>query len=574
MAGNPHKWIPRNSDFRDLHQTIDGYGAVFSRLLLSRGLDTKDRIDDFLKPSLRKMHDPFLMPGMSAAVSRFKKALEGDESIWIFGDYDADGIISSAMLYNFLNTLGLKPDVYIPDRTSEGYDLNRDFLESVTGKADLVICVDCGTNSLSPREYVMDNAASPGVIACDHHNPAPCSYNQSERYIVVNPKLPGTVYPFMELSGAGVTFKFMTAVLRSLDAQKKKSFSKDYLTSLLDLVAVSTLADLMPLNGENRILVSHGLKRICSTSNPGLRKLMEISLADTSAVSEYDIGFVIAPRLNAAGRVKDAIESFRLLCCDSDDNHSIAGRLDKYNIKRQERQKEIFDEIMQKYAPAAGSYGKKIFIEYSDSWEEGMLGIVASDMVKVLNMPVILFRERNGLLKGSGRSIREFSLHRSLDKTKDLFKRFGGHDLACGITMELKNFDKFLHRMNKMAGEVLTDEDLLKKFIYDIEISFDEIDDSLMRDIDRLRPFGMGNPSPSFVTRGCMIEGVKRLKQGLHAKVFLKRDSMAMDGILFNIGRDRDALLYAGNTVDILYDISINSWMGRRSIQLRIRDLF
>jgi single-stranded-DNA-specific exonuclease len=574
MAENPHKWIPRKSDFEDLLLTIEGYCPVFSRLLLSRGLDSKDRIDEFLKPSLRKMHDPFLMPGMAAAVSRFKKALEGDENIWIFGDYDADGIISSALLYNFLGALGLNPDVYIPDRTSEGYDLNQDFLESVTGKADLVICVDCGTNSSAPREYVMDNTASPGVIACDHHNPAPCSYNQSERYIVVNPKLPGTVYPFRELSGAGVTFKFMTAVLRSLDAKKKKCFSSDYLNSLLDLVAVSTLADLMPLKDENRILVSYGLKRICRTSNPGLRKLMELSLPDASIVGEYDIGFIIAPRLNAAGRVKDAMDSFRLLCYDNDDNESIAGKLDMYNIQRQERQKEILDEIMDKYAAAAGLSGEKIFIKYSDSWEEGILGIVASDMVKVLNMPVILFREKDGLLKGSGRSIKEFSLHRSLGKTKDLFTRFGGHDLACGITMELKDFDEFLHRMNEMAGEVLTDEDLVKKYMYDIEISFDEIDDNLIRDIDMLRPFGMENPAPSFVTRGCMLEGVKRLKQGLHAKMFLKKDGIVMEGILFNISGDKDALLYPGNTVDILYDLSINLWMGRRSIQLKIRDLF
>jgi single-stranded-DNA-specific exonuclease len=574
MAENPHKWIPRKSDFEDLLQTIEGYCPVFSRLLLSRGLDSKDRIDEFLNPSLRKMHDPFLMPGMAAAVSRFKKALEGDENIWIFGDYDADGIISSALLYNFLGALGLNPDVYIPDRTSEGYDLNQDFLESVTGKADLVICVDCGTNSSAPREYVMDNTASPGVIACDHHNPAPCSYNQSERYIVVNPKLPGTVYPFRELSGAGVTFKFMTAVLRSLDAKKKKCFSSDYLNSLLDLVAVSTLADLMPLKDENRILVSYGLKRICRTSNPGLRKLMELSLPDASIVGEYDIGFIIAPRLNAAGRVKDAMDSFRLLCYDNDDNESIAGKLDMYNIQRQERQKEILDEIMDKYAAAAGLSGEKIFIKYSDSWEEGILGIVASDMVKVLNMPVILFREKDGLLKGSGRSIKEFSLHRSLGKTKDLFTRFGGHDLACGITMELKDFDEFLHRMNEMAGEVLTDEDLVKKYMYDIEISFDEIDDNLIRDIDMLRPFGMENPAPSFVTRGCMLEGIKRLKQGLHAKMFLKKDGIVMEGILFNISGDKDALLYPGNTVDILYDLSINLWMGRRSIQLKIRDLF
>jgi single-stranded-DNA-specific exonuclease len=574
MAENPHKWIPRKSDFEDLLLTIEGYCPVFSRLLLSRGLDSKDRIDEFLNPSLRKMHDPFLMPGMAAAVSRFKKALEGDENIWIFGDYDADGIISSALLYNFLGALGLNPDVYIPDRTSEGYDLNQDFLESVTGKADLVICVDCGTNSSAPREYVMDNTASPGVIACDHHNPAPCSYNQSERYIVVNPKLPGTVYPFRELSGAGVTFKFMTAVLRSLDAKKKKCFSSDYLNSLLDLVAVSTLADLMPLKDENRILVSYGLKRICRTSNPGLRKLMELSLPDASIVGEYDIGFIIAPRLNAAGRVKDAMDSFRLLCYDNDDNESIAGKLDMYNIQRQERQKEILDEIMDKYAAAAGLSGEKIFIKYSDSWEEGILGIVASDMVKVLNMPVILFREKDGLLKGSGRSIKEFSLHRSLGKTKDLFTRFGGHDLACGITMELKDFDEFLHRMNEMAGEVLTDEDLVKKYMYDIEISFDEIDNNLIRDIDMLRPFGMENPAPSFVTRGCMLEGVKRLKQGLHAKMFLKKDGIVMEGILFNISGDKDALLYPGNTVDILYDLSINLWMGRRSIQLKIRDLF
>jgi single-stranded-DNA-specific exonuclease len=576
MSDNPHKWIQRDTSVSTVSETVNGYSKAFSRLLYSRGLKTKPEVEAFLKPSLDKLHDPFLMPGARAAVSRIKQAIEKDEKIHIFGDYDADGIISAALMYNFLGKIAEYPEVYIPDRINEGYDLSLEFLKSVSGKADLVISVDCGTNNEQSQEYILNNPNSPDVIACDHHNPNLGKYNDDLRYIVVNPKLPGTDYPFRELSGAGVTFKFLIAVLRSLDGGKKKIFKREkkYLPKLLDLVAISTLADLMPLTGENRILVSKGLERIQETSNPGLKTLIDISLPNVERIKEYDIGFVLAPRLNAAGRVKDAMDSFRLLSDGDADSHKISKDLDACNIDRQEQQKDTFEEIISKYDPASRIPGEKIFIEYSSRWNEGILGIVASDMVKAFNIPIILFRERDGLLKGSGRSIKEFSLHKNLEKVKNLFIRFGGHDLACGITLESAKFDEFRKKMLSLAGNSLKDEDLLKKFKYDIELGFNEINTGFIQDIEMLRPFGKGNPSPSFITRDCIVREIRKLKDGKHMKFSLEKGGYVHEGIFFNVDGSKSSMIASGNIVDILYDLGINSWMGKQSIQLIVRDLF
>jgi len=574
MSDNPYKWIQRASSAGIINGSLKAYSKAFYRLLYARGLKTETEIEAFLDPSLDKLHDPFLMPGTRAAVDRIKQALAKNEKILVFGDYDADGIISAVLMYNFLGKIAGYPEIYIPDRINEGYDLSLEFLKSVSGKTDLVVCVDCGTNNKMSQEYVLNNSSSPDVIACDHHNPTLDKYNSDNKYIVVNPKLPGTEYPFRELSGAGVTFKFLIAVLRSLDEGQKKIFCRDYLNSLLDLVAISTLADLMPLKGENRILTSKGLKRIQKTSNQGLQTLIDISLPDVEKIGEYDIAFVLAPRLNAAGRVKDAMDSFRLLSDSDVDDHKIAKELDACNIDRQGQQKDTFEEIITRNDPASRIPGEKIFIEYSNRWNEGILGIVASDMVKEFNVPVILFRERDGMLKGSGRSIQEFSLHDNLRKIKELFTRFGGHDLACGITMESARFDEFKEKMLSMADRVLTDEDLVKKFKYDIELDLDEISNGFIREMEMLRPFGRGNPSPSFLTRDCIIREVKRLKDGEHLKFFLDKGGKVREGIFFNVDECKRDMIFSGNTVDILYDLGINFWMGKQTIQLIIRDLF
>jgi single-stranded-DNA-specific exonuclease len=575
MKNIPDKWILRNPLTNNIHeQAINGYSHAFSRLLRSRGLNNQSEVEAFLNPSLKDLHDPFLMPGMEDAVKRLNTAIEKKDKIVIFGDYDADGIVSSVLIYNFLRALDINVDTYIPDRVKEGYDLGIDYLRSVTGKNDLIICVDCGTNNLQSQEYVRDDPKSPDVIACDHHKPTLDDYPEDDRYIIVNPKMPGSIYPFQELSGGGVTFKFLIAALRNLDKEKKKAFKSDYLNSLLDLVAVSTLADLMPLAGENRIMVKKGLDRIQSTSNHGLKTLIDISMPGIRPIGEYDIGFILAPRINAAGRVKDAIESFRLLSDDDTDDIRIAKDLDGYNIERQRLQGEIFQEIISRYELDKAAPGKKIFIASSSQWSEGVLGIVASDIVKTFNIPAILFRKRDDILKGSGRSIQKFGLHRSLLRLKDLFIRFGGHEHACGITMEDKNFEEFREKMSAIADNELSDDDLVRKYKYDIELSFNEMDIRLAEDLQMIRPFGKGNPGPSFVTRKCIVSSLKRLKEGKHVKLLLKKDGIILEGILFNIGENNIEVPSRGKAVDILYDLNINSWMGRRSLQLVIRDMF
>jgi len=575
MTEIPDKWIIRYHQDHTGREAYQGYSSAFSRLLTARGLKEKKDIEAFIRPSLSELYDPFLIPGMQPATEGLKYAIDNGQKILVFGDYDADGIISSALIYNFLKVLGVDVDAYIPDRVSEGYDLGVDIIRSVTGKRDLILCVDCGTNNLDSQQHVLCHEEAPRVIACDHHNPTLNDYTDNSRYIIVNPRLPGSGYPFKDLSGGGVTFKFLIAVLRSLESRVKKRFKKDYLNTLLDLVAISTMADLMPLVDENRTLVKKGLKRMPKTLNHGLKALIDVCISDRSHIMENDVGFVLAPRINAAGRVKEAIDSFRLLSVDdTGDKINIARKLDALNRKRQEQQKKIFEEIITGNNFKENIQGAKIYIDCSSCWNEGVLGIVASDILKEFNIPVILFRDRQGVLKGSGRSIPEFRLHHNLLSLAHLFIRFGGHDLACGITMEKSRFEEFKRKMTAAAGSALSDGDIIKRHRYDMELSFGEIERRFLKEIQMLRPFGKGNPVPSFVTRDCVVRAVKSIKDGRHVKMRLVNGGRSFEGILFNIGPEKGSMLSAGKVLDILYDLTLNSWMGQERIQLVIRDLF
>jgi len=410
MADIPYNWICRNPAEDTIRKTaISGYSDTFLKLIQSRGLDTIEKARAFLEPSIKSLYDPFLMANMSKGVERLKEAIGSKQRIIIFGDYDADGIISSVLVYNFLKSLNTAADIYIPDRTGEGYDLGIDFIKKVFSSKDLIISVDCGTNNSESQEYIRNNPDGPDVIACDHHNPTLKDYPDNNKYIIINPKMPGSEYPFKSLSGGGVTFKFLIAVLRSLDSKQKNIFNKDYLGSLLDLVAVSTIADVMPLIDENRILVKKGLEKIQNTSNRGLKALIDIAVPDGAIIGEYDIGFNIAPRLNAAGRVGTAIDSFKLLSDDDTDNMYIANSLDSFNRKRRGIQKKILDEILLQYDFDEIISQKRIFIAKSDDWSEGVLGIAASGIMKKFNLPAILFRERDGILKGRAEAYRSLT---------------------------------------------------------------------------------------------------------------------------------------------------------------------
>ena len=552
------------------------YSGPFLKILALRDLFSEEAIESFLNPSIKSLHDPYLLPGMKRGVDRLIKAIKSSEKISVFGDYDADGIISSALIYNFLKRLGIDAGIYIPDRFDEGYGLNLDYIRSVAEKNQysLIISVDCGTNNQDVQQFLRDEPEGPDIIACDHHNASCEKYPEDEKYIIINPKLPGSSYPFKFLSGGGVTFKFIIGVLRKLDEDRKAYFEKDYLSSLLDLVAISTIADVMPLNGENRILVKSGLERIGRTKNKGLRTLIEITSDKNSSIDEYDIGFIIAPRINAAGRMKNAMDSFDLLSEEDKDFYSIACELDQFNKERRDLQSKILTAIAESYDLEKIALSRRIFIASSNEWSEGVLGIVASEIVKKFNIPAILFREKDGKLKGSGRSTPGFDLYGNLLELENLFERFGGHRQACGISMDTGSFDVFCKRLSEIAKNKISFKDLRKKYEYDMELEFDHINIGFVEELELLKPYGEGNPKPVFLSTDCIVRRYWFLKGGKHLKIDMEKGGTSFEALIFRIDRRKKEIIEKKQMINILYSLQINVWQGSKSIQLIIKDIY
>jgi len=576
MINFPANWQCRNNKKVDKKLSEKtGYSPFLIELLAKRNIITEEEIVSFFNPTLKNLHDSLKLPGIRKGIKRIKEAINKKENILIFGDYDADGVISASLMYKFLKELDLNVDVYIPDRFNEGYDLNLDFFKKIStqGKYNLVICVDCGTNSVEVQKFIQDNPG-PDVIVCDHHNHSADSSVKQGSYIIINPMLKGSKYPFKYLSGAGVTFKFIIAVLRQLEDSYKKKFADSYLTTLLDLVAISTIADLMPLVDENRIMVKKGLKMLKKTINPGLKKMINMVLKDSENINEYDIGFIIAPRLNAAGRIKNAESSFDLLIKEGDILDEIVNDLNLFNEQRQSIQKDILNEIMENNDFDKIIKKKKIFIDKSTDWNEGVLGIVASDIVKRFNIPAILFRESEGKLKGSGRSTGKFDLYGNLISCSGLFNSFGGHKAACGISMDVLNFDAFYRKMTEIVDKNFKISDTEKKNIYDLELNFNDINEKILREINMLKPFGAGNPKPGFVTGNCEIMDYCYLMEEKHVKLKLKQSGIIIDAIIFGVEEKMKEKIIKGSKVNVLYKIEENIWRDFKKMQLVVSDLF
>lgn len=544
-------------------------------ILAGRNISNESEIMSFLNPTLKSLHDCMMLPGIEKGIKRIKEAIGKNENILIFGDYDADGIISSSILYKFLKELGLNTEVYIPDRFNEGYDLNLDFFKKIfsQGKYDLLICVDCGTNSLEVQKFIRGKKEL-DVIVCDHHIQSVDLDIKQENYIIINPRIKGSNYPFKHLSGAGVTFKFIIGILRELEDTRKKKFSRDYLTTMLDLVAISTIADLVPLVDENRIIAKKGLEVLKRTINPGLKKMINAVIRDKECIDEYDIGYIIAPRLNAAGRIKNARSSFDLLNAEGDVLDELLNDLNSFNEERQNIQKNIFDEILRNNDFDKIIKEKRIFIEKSKEWNEGVLGIVASDIVKKFNIPAILFKESEGKLKGSGRSTDKFDLYGNLVPCSSLFDNFGGHRAACGISMDILSFETFYNNMVETALKKINSCDVEKKFFYDLELDFKDINKKFLKEIDLLKPYGISNPKPAFVTGGCEIVSFCYLTEEKHVRLKLKHAETVIDAIMFRIDKNIKEKIRTGEKINILYKIEENIWDYRKTIQLVIQDLF
>ncbi|MCL5770690.1 MAG: single-stranded-DNA-specific exonuclease RecJ [Actinobacteria bacterium] len=614
----------------DFYKSTSQYSELFLKILINRGINTIEKINYFLKePQGTDYHDPFLLPNMAEAVERILKAIKNKENILIFGDYDADGVISTVLIYSFLKKLELNPIYNIPDRVQDGYDINLKFIKKLRKKnpeISLIICVDCGSNSHEVRDFIYADNSKLDVIVCDHHRISEklVSINANlNKYIIVNPQDPDSKYNFKFLSGAGVTFKFIHAILSKLDKNLKDKFEKSYLTDLLDLVAISTIADLMPLIDENRIIVKKGLKVLKNTKNPGLKTLIKSVLPQKEINNEsfntYDIGFIIAPRINAPGRVEEikkdqdeadessvltkiennfelniAKKSFELLTCSYEEAQFIVNEINKLNEKRKREQTEMLNAILnnEKYDFVNIQKDQKIFIEKSKNWSEGLLGIVASDLVKKYNIPVILFKESEDSYKGSGRSIEEFDLFENLNTIKNFFNKFGGHKMACGLLIKSdSNEDKtnmenkfklFKQEMIRIAKEKLSDVKIQKKFYYDFELEFDQIKPSFGKELKLLEPFGIGNAKPVFLTRNCFIKSINFLKDDKHISLQIKNKGIYKKAIFFNVNKNIIENLKnipKDIPVSLIFNIEENNYeknTGKEGypLQLVILDLF
>ncbi|MCX7778816.1 MAG: single-stranded-DNA-specific exonuclease RecJ [Patescibacteria group bacterium] len=553
-------------DFRNQFPEIN---PILLQLLWNRGLKTQETIDEFLLPDYSQdLHDPFLFQGMKKAVEKILSLIHQQELITVYGDYDADGICGTTILYLTLKKIGARVDYYIPDREKEGYGLNTTAIRRLAQNGTkLIITVDCGITN--EQEVALANHLGLEVIITDHHTPLE---TLPESLVNLNPKIKDEKYPFKDLSGAGVAFKLVQALLRkspvfNFQFSNPEAFEK----WLLDLVAIGTVADLVELKGENRTLVKYGLMVLNKTSRLGLRALVKEAGLFLGNLGTWHISYQLAPRLNAAGRMDHANTSLRLLLTDDrKEAENLAKKINKINAERQ----RLVEDIFQKWQSKIGLEPKeKILILFQENWPVGILGLIANKFVDEYLRPILAVSLRQNDIKGVGRSIKEFNLIESLKQLEGFFSHYGGHAGAAGFTFKEKNlslFAEFCRAIKDIAEDKLKDLDLRHKIFIDTEINFSDINWPLYEEIKKFEPFGQGNPKPIFLARNLIIEDISNVgKNGQHAKIIVGGGKKM---IYFDNGHQLNHLK-RGDQIDTVFELGENEWDGLKELEFRILDL-
>ena len=543
--------------------------STISRLMALRGITSLDEVEKFLNPSLSDLHDPFLMQDMDKAVNRLNKALGRKEKILIYGDYDVDGITSVALVYRYLQNYYSNVEYYIPTRYEEGYgvsDKSIDFAASLG--VSLIIVLDCGIKAVEEIEY----AKSKGIdfIICDHHVP---DDRLPDAVAILNPKLEGNPYPFKHLSGCGVGFKFMQAFAQS------NGLTNSYeLDSLLDLVAVSIAADIVPITGENRIMAYYGIKRLNTNPNMGLRSIIKICGMANKEITISDVIFKIGPRINASGRMQSGMEAVELLVTkDAADAYRKGKNIDQYNKDRKELDKQITEEAS-KILENRGEIvaGKKPIVIYNKDWHKGIIGIVASRLTELYYKPSVVLTYSNGLATGSSRSVHGFDIYKAVESARDLLENFGGHTYAVGLSLKEENIPEFKRRFEQYVIENIGSEQLTPQIDVDCELDFSDITPEFVATLRLFNPFGPGNQKPVFVTRNVFDYGTSKLvgKTSEHIKLEIidSKSSVVMNGIAFNMS-EYFPYIHAHKPFEICYTIEENKRVASNNIQLQIKGI-
>ncbi len=565
MTENHCEWVLPGPEIEGIAKCIIKERTMpkhYAMILANRGLRTYKEAENFVSPSLDDLSDPFQFDDMHKAVERLKQALKNREHIMIHGDYDVDGVCGTAIFMRIISGLGGKVSYYIPDRFKEGYGVSVEGVnEAEKLGVSLIMTVDTGMTAFNEAEY----AKSKGIdfIITDHHEP---QSDAPDALAVLNPKIPDSGYPFRELAGVGVMFTLLQALYLDTEMNINDLYDE------LDLVALGTAADVVPLIDENRILTKFGIQRMRETGNTGIAALMEVSGSVKSNVNSNNIIHILAPRLNAPGRLSSASKTVELLTSNNWLNAlKIADEIEKENAARRQMNDQVNFEAEQMLKDASTQFGAGGIVLASRNWHQGVIGIAASRIVEKYNSPTILISLENGIGKGSARSVKGFDICSAISECEDILENFGGHKYAVGLTINADKIDELNERFNEILKRELPDGIPKSTIQVDAEVELSALDDNLIRFLDKMSPYGESNPVPIFLTRNLRLVSDARIVGNNHLKFKVTDGYRSYDAIGFNMGHYRDRVRMSKPPLDILYNAEENIWRGRRNIQLVIK---
>ena len=535
-------------------------------LLARRGITSAAEAREYVRPRLESLHDPFLMKDMAKAVERLQKALQTNERIMVYGDYDVDGTTAVALVYKILSHRTRNLCFYIPDRYTEGYGIS--FKGIDTAKQDgctLIVALDCGIKAVDKVEY----ASKSGIdfIICDHHTPGD---KLPEAVAVLNMKRSDCPYPYKELSGCGVGFKLMQALI------EKEAGDKNELWNVLPLLAMSIASDIVPLTGENRILAYYGLKQLNTSPSIGIKCLMDVAGITDKHITISDLVYKIGPRINASGRMHSGAYAVELLLSENEEEAKAkADEINSYNTERRDFDNQTKEEALQLLAQDPDNNKKATTVVYSPGWHKGVIGIAASRLIETFYRPTIVLTDsEGGIISGSARSVNGFDIYSAIDSCRDLLTNFGGHLFAAGLSMKKENLDKFKQRFETYVQEHITDEQKQPSLEIEQEIALDDITPQFFNIIRHLEPFGPQNPRPLFLTSNLINNRyTKRVgKTGEHLRLDVTDRKAAITGIAFSKG-DMALHLQNGNAADVCYNLEENTYNNITTIQMMVQDI-
>ena len=544
----------------ETNHALEVYPSFMRQILYNRGIRSIEEAEVFLSAS-QELSDPFLLTDMEKTVARLMIAIHQREKIVVYGDYDVDGVTATVMMVEALRAFGGEVERYIPNRFDEGYGLNCEAIIALANEGTRVILtVDCGIRS--PAEAEKARELGVDLIISDHHHP---KGDLPRAYAVICPKQAGDAYPDKELAGVGVAFKILQGLLIRVGSDIRKA------DEWLDLVALGTVADIVPLTGENRVMVKKGIQRIRSASRIGLNALTGVAQKSIFQITAGDIGYVLGPRLNAAGRMESALQAYDLLISrDPQEAGKLAQQLDVQNYERQQATRKALEKAT---LLIGDPEDLRILFSFEEDYSSGIVGLVASKMVENFYRPAIIGQVEHGMIRASCRSISEFHITAALDECAELLVRHGGHAMAAGFTIRQEQVTELVDRMTGIAARELDGLDLRPEIRADLEIEIGKLSPGYYNELEKLQPTGMGNPTPVFVSRGVEIDGMRMMgKEGTHISFFI-RNSLISRAVAFNQARWYDKWVEEKPRFDIAYTIDINHYNGQDTQQINVRDM-